>query len=90
MENKNKSNFNKILIFIFYLIIAEHQPLLLSVHHPSGDAVLTQPISALQDRHTLLPLQLRPYEDQLQNGELGLPVGDVLQLDDAGIDQRGT
>ena len=83
MENKNKSNFNKILIFIFYLNIAEHQSLLLSVHHPSGDAVLTQPISALQDRHTLLPFRLRPYEDRLDDGELGQPVGDVLQLDDA-------
>ena len=89
-QNKKVSPyFNKIVIFIFYFVIAEHQPLLLSVHHPSGDAVLTQPISALQDRHwhTLLPFRLRPYEDQLQNGEQ--PLGDVLQLDDAGIDQTG-
>ena len=92
MENKNKSNFNKIVIFIVYFVIAEHQSLLLSVHQPSGDAVLghvPHPVSAQQDRHTLLPFRLRPYEDQLENGELGHPLRDVLQLDDAGMDQTG-
>ena len=38
--------------------------------------------SQLQDRHTLIPFQLRPYEDQLEDVELGQPVGNLLQLDD--------
>ena len=88
MENTNKSNWNKIVIFIFYFVLAEHQPLPLSIHHPSGDAVLghvhvQHQVSALQDRHTLLPFQLRPYADQLEDVELGQPVGNLLQLDDA-------
>ena len=86
-QNKKVSPyFNKIVIFIFYFVIAEHQPLLLSVHHPSGDAVLghvQHPVSALQNRHSgtlFSPSDSGPTK--LEDAELGQPVGDLLQLDD--------
>ena len=86
MKSTNKINLNKIVIFIFCFVIAEHQPLLLSVHHPSGDAVLghvQHPVSALQNRHSgtlFSPSDSGPTK--LEDAELGQPVGDLLQLDD--------
>ena len=90
--NTNKSSFDKIVIFILYFVTAEHQPLLLSSHHPSGDAVLghvQHPVSALQDRHTLLPFRQQPEEKVDGGSVVGGGAGVMLYLSASRAGRRG-